>query len=140
MVTAAVEALPPSADAIIGEPQPKATLVVPPDVGMPTPLLSVAAFATTLPLAQLNVLPCITTLVEPRGTLVVGERMVWLPLPIPKVPSVPTEMDWCEVATPPMVMLLAAIVLDAVNPYPSARTEVGVVPRKLNTVPPVWVL
>jgi hypothetical protein len=41
------------------------------------------------------------------------------------------------VATPPIVMLLAAIVLDAVNPYPSIRTEVGVLPMKLNTVAPL---
>jgi len=137
VIAAAVEREVPPADAIIGAPQPKATAWPAVEVlGIATPLLSVAAPAITLPLAKLNVVPCITTLVEPRGTPVVGETMVWLPAPSPNVPSVPTEMEPCDVATPPIVMLLEAIVLDDVNPKPSTRTEVGDVPMKLNCVPP----
>ena len=78
----------------------------------------------------MKVTPPITALTAPKGTLPVGET-TWLYM----APVEPMVIEAWLVATPPRVMLLAAIV-PAAKPCASMRSEVGAVPRKLKAV--VW--
>jgi hypothetical protein len=75
-----------------------------------------------------------TTLAGPKGTLVVGETTKSAPAP-PNDPDDPTVTAAWFVATPPIVMLFAAIV-PAVKPCASMSRDVGADPVKLNAVAP----
>jgi len=79
-----------------------------------------------------------TTAAGPKGTLLTGETTRYVLTP-PNAPDAPTVTAAWFVATPPIVMLFAAIV-PAVKPCASMRSEVGADPVKLNIVPPVWEL